>query len=159
MDLLRKTNPIHFLMKLSNDLILASGSPRRKELLTNLGLQFETRTVEFAEDFPEYKPELDKRIKRLVDLEIPFKDLWYFHPKMQCSHSLKSVLPSLVPKLNYQDLNIKDGLEAMLAYQKLIDTPNSPDENKALGQLVSYCERDTYALFEVCRALQKLAGL
>ncbi|PVY40683.1 Maf family nucleotide pyrophosphatase [Pontibacter virosus] len=41
-------------MNLSRPILLASNSPRRKELLTGLGLQFEVRVKEVHEDFPEH---------------------------------------------------------------------------------------------------------
>ncbi|WP_242928130.1 Maf family nucleotide pyrophosphatase [Pontibacter vulgaris] len=41
-------------MNLSRPLLLASNSPRRKELLAGLGLQFEVRVKEVHEDFPEH---------------------------------------------------------------------------------------------------------
>jgi septum formation protein len=41
-------------MNLSRPLLLASNSPRRKELLTSLGLTFEVRVKEVQEDFPEH---------------------------------------------------------------------------------------------------------
>lgn len=43
-------------MKLSSELILASGSPRRKQLLEDIGLSFEVKTVFFEEDFPKSMP-------------------------------------------------------------------------------------------------------
>ncbi|MEP0985276.1 Maf family nucleotide pyrophosphatase [Ekhidna sp.] len=39
-------------MKHFNDLILASKSPRRKQLLAAAGFQFEVKTIEFEENFP-----------------------------------------------------------------------------------------------------------
>jgi len=43
-------------MKLSNKLILASGSPRRKQLLEDAGFDFEVKTIPFDESFPEDLP-------------------------------------------------------------------------------------------------------
>ena len=40
-------------MKLSSKLILASGSPRRKQLLENAGFQFEVKSVSIDEIYPE----------------------------------------------------------------------------------------------------------
>lgn len=40
-------------MPLSNNLILASGSPRRKQLLSEAGFDFEIRTVPIEETYPE----------------------------------------------------------------------------------------------------------
>lgn len=39
-------------MKLSNNLILASGSPRRKQLLSEAGFDFEVHTIPFEETYP-----------------------------------------------------------------------------------------------------------
>ena len=41
-------------MNLSRPLLLASNSPRRKELLAGLGLSFNTKVKEVQEDFPDY---------------------------------------------------------------------------------------------------------
>ena len=43
-------------MKLSKKLILASKSPRRKEILTQAGIDFEIRTLETEEIYPEDMP-------------------------------------------------------------------------------------------------------
>lgn len=41
-------------MNLSRPLLLASNSPRRKELLASLGLKFEVKVKEVNEDFPDH---------------------------------------------------------------------------------------------------------
>lgn len=41
-------------MNLSRPILLASNSPRRKELLAGLGIHFEVRVKEVNEDFPEH---------------------------------------------------------------------------------------------------------
>ncbi len=53
MEPLKKTNSILFLMKHFNNLILASNSPRRKQLLEAAGFDFKVRAVEIDEVFPE----------------------------------------------------------------------------------------------------------
>lgn len=40
-------------MEHSNSFILASGSPRRKQLLQDAGFEFEVKTIPFEEDFPD----------------------------------------------------------------------------------------------------------
>jgi len=51
-------NSTPFLMKLSNELILGSGSPRRKQLLQDAGFKFQVKTIPFDEVFPnELEPE------------------------------------------------------------------------------------------------------
>lgn len=79
-------------MKLSNKLILASGSPRRKRLLEDAGLTFDVKTVPFDEDFPADMPshkvaeylaigknqanrqQLDKEIVITADTVVIFND-------------------------------------------------------------------------------------
>lgn len=46
-------NSTLFLMKHFNNLILASNSPRRKQLLEAAGFEFEVRTIDFEENFPD----------------------------------------------------------------------------------------------------------
>ncbi len=43
-------------MKLSKKLILASNSPRRKQILTDTGFEFIVKVKDVAEDFPSYMP-------------------------------------------------------------------------------------------------------
>lgn len=50
---LKKTNSIPFLMKHSNSFVLASNSPRRKQLLADAGFQFDIKTIDFEEIYPE----------------------------------------------------------------------------------------------------------
>ncbi len=111
----------------------------------------------FAQLCPQHRTAIENRIKRLVDLETPFKEMWYYHPSMQCSHSLKSVLPCLVKDMNYADFEVKDGLEAMLSYQALIDHEESKVEvERRLKNLVEYCQMDTFALFKIFESLEEL---
>lgn len=49
-------NSTHYLMKPLPKIILASGSPRRKELLEMVGLQFEVFSLPVEETFPETLP-------------------------------------------------------------------------------------------------------
>ncbi len=46
-------NSTHSLMMLSNKLILGSQSPRRKELLEKAGFEFEVRSMDFEETYPD----------------------------------------------------------------------------------------------------------
>lgn len=41
------------MIKLSGNLILGSGSPRRKDLLQSLGFDFETKVMDFDESYPQ----------------------------------------------------------------------------------------------------------
>lgn len=77
-----------------------------------------------------------------------------YHPAFAGSFSLKSVLPALVPELNYADLEIAEGITAGLAWTRFID-PATPVGEKAQlkTSLLKYCGRDTLALAMLLDAL------
>ena len=65
------------------------------------------------------------------------------------------MLPALVPHLGYDDLDIRDGLLASLAYEELRDPATSPNRAADLrASLLAYCRRDTEAMVELFRALR-----
>jgi hypothetical protein len=59
---------------------------------------------------------------RVVDL-LPIARKYYYHPSQQGSWSIKYVLPSIVPELNYFDLDgVQNGGMAMTAFIEAIDS-------------------------------------
>lgn len=105
--------------------------------------------------FRDLKPALLKVIQRLKDLH-PITAQHYYHPDMQGSWSLKSVLPTIAPELDYEDLGeICDGGAASTAYLELIAENTSAERRRALHDgLLEYCKRDTIAMIEIVRFLQ-----
>ena len=106
--------------------------------------------------FPDKIAEIKNRINRMVDFEKPFKDNYYYHPNMNGSYSLKAILPTLVEGEDYQNLEIKDGQEAMAIFNELI---YESDKNKIefwRQHLLEYCKMDTWALLQAFLALKKL---
>ena len=89
---------------------------------------------------------------RIVDLKALVKD-YYYHPEFHGSFSIKSVLPALVPELDYSDLEINDGQQASVAYAEMIRPETTAERRDQLRRdLLAYCKRDTEAevkLFEV----------
>ena len=74
-----------------------------------------------AERFPHYADVLLALIDRAVDL-LPIAQEHYYHPDQMGSWSLKAVLPTIAPKLNYSRLTgVQDGNMATLAYLDAID--------------------------------------
>ncbi|MBU0501633.1 MAG: DUF2779 domain-containing protein, partial [Candidatus Margulisbacteria bacterium] len=57
---------------------------------------------------PEYNHWFVKLKQRFVDLLVPFKAMWYYHPKQKGSASLKDVLPALTD-LSYENMEIGAG--------------------------------------------------
>lgn len=91
---------------------------------------------------------------RLVDLHKLIRDNCY-HPEFHGSFSIKSVLPALVPELDYSDLEVSDGMQASAAFAEIINLETPDDRRRQLREnLLAYCKRDTEAevmLFEALR--------
>jgi hypothetical protein len=97
-------------------------------------------------DFPEYSARIDGITERVVDLLVPFRSRWLYHPDMKGSASLKSVLPAFVPELSYDNLVIGDGGTASLLYLSCITENVSEKERIQIFQdLKDYCYQDTIA--------------
>lgn len=118
-----------------------------KQVLTALG-----------EAVPSLKPKLNRIIKRLYDL-LPIVRAHYYHPGFGASYSLKSVLPTLVPSLSYDDLEIQDGGMAGQRYaEMLFGKPSEEEKAKTREALLKYCGRDTYGLVKLRHALSSASG-
>lgn len=111
-----------------------------------------------TQDFPQYKNQILDRINRIIDIEIPFKEMYYYHPAQQGSFSLKTVGNIMLGINEYSNGSVKDGEEAMAIYNELFYC-NTPEEIPIkLQQLQEYCYTDTYVLYKVVEQLKKLAS-
>lgn len=108
-------------------------------------------------DFPQYKKQILERINRIVDVEIPFKELHYYHPAQQGSFSLKTIGNALLGFDEFAKSAVKDGEEAMAVYNELFYWENKEEVNTKLQQLKTYCQTDTFVLYEIFEQLKKLA--
>ena len=110
-----------------------------------------------AQAFPHYRSRLVALCDRIVDLLKLIREN-YYHPDFNGSYSLKSVAPTLVPNLDYTDMEIQDGAVASIAYTRMIahDTPATEKANMR-NALLSYCARDTEAMVRVYEELAKEA--
>jgi hypothetical protein len=112
---------------------------------------FETaRIKELADRVPRLSQELLALNKRVVDL-LPVARRRYYHPEQKGSWSIKSVLPSVAPDLEYNLLDgIQDGGMAMDAYLEAISADVSAERKSEIErQLLSYCELDTLAMVRI----------
>ncbi len=114
----------------------------------------QTRVNELADDLPEYA-------RRLLDLNVRFFDLYkvlrmhYYHPDFHGSHSLKAVLPALVPEVGYQDLEIQEGGQASLAFEQMVASETVEHEKARIREaLLAYCQRDTEAMVRIFDTLR-----
>ena len=103
--------------------------------------------------FPLYRNRLFALCDRIVDLLKLIREN-YYHPDFNGSYSLKSVAPTLVPNLDYTDMDIQDGTAASMAYTRMIaeETPES-EKTEIKEALLTYCAQDTEAMVGVYEAL------
>ena len=102
--------------------------------------------------FPDLDVPLTKIIGRLFDL-LPVAQAGYYHPAMKGSWSIKAVLPTIAPDLDYGALReVQEGGAAQSAYREIIH-PATGAERKAnlTTDLKAYCALDTLALVRVVR--------
>ena len=107
-----------------------------------------------AARFPSLEGPLAAITDRLVDLLPVTRAAWY-HPAMKGSWSIKDVLPTVAPELDYADLGeVHDGTAAQIAYVEAVhpDTPVERADELAHG-LLAYCAQDTLALVRLRRFL------
>ncbi|WP_343327777.1 DUF2779 domain-containing protein [Leptospira congkakensis] len=110
---------------------------------------------ESAEAFPEYL-EFWERVKSMfIDLAMPFKKLWIYHPGQNGKASLKEILPCFSSE-SHGGLSIREGQDANYQYLRLIKKQVTAEEKKrVLEDLIAYCKLDSYGLFLIYRMLQE----
>ena len=120
-----------------------SYSPYEKTVLNGL-----------ARFYPDLADLLAAIVDRLVDL-MPITKANYYHPDMHGSWSIKAVLPTIAPELDYADLDlVSEGGQAQLAFLEMIH-PDT-DRRRALElreALLDYCRLDTLAMVRLARFL------
>lgn len=108
-----------------------------------------SRLQELAGYFPDLAPALQAAIDRIVDL-LPIAREHYYHPEMRGSWSLKAVLPTIAPELDYGNLEVADGGMAQEAFAEIMQPETSPERRQQLrAALLLYCERDTLAMVRI----------
>ena len=108
---------------------------------------------ELAEQLPQYAGELNRIHSRFVDLCALIKN-HYYNLAFHGSFSLKSVLPTLVPEMDYQNLAIQEGSMASLEYLRMIDpTTLAADKTEIRNNLLAYCGQDTLAMVKIREVL------
>ena len=113
------------------------------------------RIKELAEAFPSLSSQLLAITKRFFDL-LPLARNHYYHPNMKGSWSIKQVLPTIAPELDYSNLEIGDGGMAQDAYKEVIDLPAADDRrNRLRTAMLKYCEQDTLAMVKIVGAWAK----
>ncbi|MCS4178184.1 hypothetical protein GGP96_002929 [Salinibacter ruber] len=148
------------------------GDPRRplaERLVQDIGPEgsivvynatFEKGILEdLQEAFPQWEDRFESYTHRLWDQGEIFQEGHYVHPSQKGSWSLKTVLPAFDPDLKYGDLDVQEGMEAVVQYSRMISPETSNSEAREIEEdLLAYCERDTWAMVVIHRELSDLVG-
>lgn len=105
--------------------------------------------------FPEYEPQINAVIGRLMDLALPFSKRWWYDPRFGGRYSIKKVLPAIAPHLSYDNLPVNNGEDASVNFMRMVEQPGA-DWTKLREDLLSYCRMDTWAMVELYRFLDTL---
>jgi hypothetical protein len=110
--------------------------------------------VQLAEQFDDLAPALQAITRRLFDL-LPLARENYYHPMMMGSWSIKRVLPTIAPDLDYGNLDsVQSGDMVEPVYFEMVDAGTSVERKAELkAALLTYCERDTMAMVRVAEYL------
>jgi len=116
------------------------------------------RLRELAEAFPAKHSAIDQVISKIQDLMIPFRDKSIYHSKFNGSHSIKKVLPALVPELNHGDLDISDGDMAANSWMQMFNSESEEERAALNSQLKAYCCLDTYAMIKIIEEMRSICA-
>lgn len=143
--------------------------PAMEQLLAAIGKRgtvfvynrsYEGRVLrEMAALFPDLGDRLAAIEKRFVDL-LDIARRHYYHPAMMGSWSIKAVLPTIAPELDYANLGeVQEGGAAQHAFLEIIDAGTAPARRAQLiADLGRYCEQDTLAMVKLVQAFSAPAS-
>ena len=110
------------------------------------------RIKELAAAFPHLSSELLTIPERFFDL-LPLARNHYYHPDMKGSWSIKEVLPTIAPELDYANLEVSDGAMAQEAYKEAIHGQTTPERKEEVrNAMLKYCQQDTIAMLKIVQS-------
>jgi Domain of unknown function(DUF2779) len=115
------------------------------------------RLEELAARHPQHADALHRYVARLVDLHSIVRAN-YYHPAMRGSFSIKKVLPTITPELDYEALGeVADGTAAQVAYLNAALEPALDERRREelKEKLLAYCKQDTWGMVQVANRLEK----
>jgi hypothetical protein len=110
--------------------------------------------MQLAEQFDDPAPALRRMAARLFDL-LPLARENYYHPAMMGSWSIKRVLPTIAPDMDYGNLeSVQSGDMVEPVYFEMVDAETSVERKAELKEaLLIYCARDTLAMVRLAAFL------
>ena len=114
--------------------------------------------LQLADAFPDLAPALHAMADRLFDL-LPFVRAHYYHPAMMGSWSIKRVLPTIAPDLDYANLDdVQSGDMVEPVYFEMIDPATPPNGAEALRGRAAHLLRARHAGDGAGGAVSRRAG-
>jgi hypothetical protein len=102
----------------------------------------------------EHKPAVYGLLQRLWDL-LPVIRSHTYHIEYQGSFSLKDVLPALVPEMTYEGMEVAEGTQAGLIWERMKHGQVDEAEKRRLRTaLLAYCKQDTLAMVRLLEVLR-----
>jgi Domain of unknown function(DUF2779) len=114
---------------------------------------FERRLLrEAASRYADLALSLNAIASRIIDLHSVAR-AYYYHPAQKGSWSLKAVLPTIAPEMDYGNLtDVADGGGAQLAYLEIIGSETSATrKDELMRALHVYCRRDTDGMVRIAQ--------
>ena len=116
------------------------------------------RLSELAAWLPEFAEQINAIQTRLFDL-LPVVREHTYHPAYAGSYSIKSVLPALVPEMNYDGMQVANGRDAGLVWESLVrGSLDGGKHDRTRKALLAYCAQDTLAMVRLLQCLTKIAA-
>ena len=110
---------------------------------------FEKRVINRLSELQKQNfTKLQSLLERFWD-PLPVLRAHYRHPAFRGSYSLKTVLPVVAPEMSYDNLEVRDGVEAQVAWAKMISSKDRQERTKLEVDLKRYCGQDTLAMVKL----------
>ena len=136
---------------------------RLKELLKTSGsivaynAGYERKCLKYAvRAYPKYAKWFEQIEMRIVDLLVPFRQFFYYHPAQEGKASMKNVLPALTG-ITYDGMEIGGGGKARFEYMRVTfeKEVDEKDRQQVRAALEEYCNLDTMGMIEILEALKE----
>jgi hypothetical protein len=66
------------------------------------------------------------------------------------------VLPTLIPELPYEELEIQEGGDASWKWIEILESDDADFKRAKADALIKYCERDTEAMVELLNFIREM---
>ena len=112
-----------------------------------------------SEKIPSYKNKVSRVLSNIFDLEKIFKSNMYCDYRTRGSSSLKKITPVLLDDYTYDELEINNGENAFIEWERMVMSNLSDKEKEKIRlNLIDYCNQDTLATYKILNFLRKLVN-